>query len=781
MRLLLLSVLLSFCLPLRAQTITVTPDRASGLYRPGETVTWTISVDLPASLKSPAYTVKTGNIVTIDSGNLSFTDGKATIRSKATTPGWLLLEVTGTSATNTALKVNGGALFGDELITQADQRPADFDSFWDGKLAALNALPINPVVTPGTSGVNGVDYATVTLDCIAGTHVQGQLARPTGTAKCPAMLIVQWAGVYSLQKSWITGYASAGWLVLDTQAHDITPIAADSYYNDLSNGALKEYWRQGNEDRETSYFLRMYLATHRAIEYLASRPDWDGRTLIVMGGSQGGLQSLVAAALNPRVTAVLADVPAGSDQAGLDAGREPGWPQWAWQAWDRDLAKVKQAARYYDVSNFAPRVHCPVLIGVGLIDIVVPCPGVYATYNQLSAAKEIVPMPDADHTNKHDLYQTRNSAWLNAIKAAQPPQILVQPQASSGAQGSRLSLSVIAKDPLVLGYQWYKDAVALPGATAASLVLGSLSAADAGTYTVQVTSPSGQVLSQGAQVQLSDAETGTPTASLSNLSARAFVGTGNDLLIAGFVVSGSGSKRLLLRGIGPALAPYGVSGTLANPQLSLVSQANVELASNDDWNTAPDSVAIRNEGFAAGAFPLPEGGRDAALLVTLPPGAYTALLRGTGIGTGVGLVEVYDLDQGSSSHLSNLSSRALVNPAGQLIAGYVLSGSGSKQILLRAMGPSLTAFGITNPLAKPALQLYSQDNTLLSSNNGWENSLDALQLQAKSDIVGASPRLLPGSADSALLLTQSPTLRTALVDNKTTTAGVVLAELYEVP
>jgi len=780
MRLSLLLFLLSCCLHLRAQTITIVPDRDNGCYRPGETVTWNISVDLPASLKSPSYTVKSGGLTTIDSGNLGFVGGKATIRTKSADAGWLLLEVNGTSATNTTLKASAGALFGEELLSQNDQRPVDFDSFWEGKLAALSAVPINPVVVAGNSGVTGVDYATVTLDCIAGTHVQGQLARPTGTDKRPALLIVQWAGVYSLDKSWITGYASGGWLVLNTQAHDITPIAAASYYTDLSNGALKDYWRQGNEDRETSYFLRMYLATHRAVEYLASRPDWDGRTIVVMGGSQGGLQSLVAAALNPRVTAVLADVPAGSDQAGLDAGRVPGWPQWAWQAWDRDLAKVKQTARYYDVCNFAPRIHCPVLIGVGLIDTVVPSPGVYATYNQLRGAKQIVTIPEADHTTKHEAYQTANNGWLNLIKTAQPPQILVQPQSVTAAQGARLGLSVVAKDPLVLGYQWFKDGSALPGATAASLTIASLSAAETGSYSVQVTSPSGRVTSQVAEVRLGETAT-PPQATLVNLSARAYVGTGNDLLIAGFVVSGTGSKRILLRGVGPALSAFGVNGTLANPQLSLVTQANVELAANDDWNSSQSAPAIRNEGSTAGAFPLPEGGKDAALLVNLPPGAYTALLRGTGVGTGVGLVEVYDLDQSASAHLSNLSARALVNPEGQLIAGYVISGNGSRRLLLRAMGPSLSAFGISNPLAKPALRLYSQDNVVLASNSGWESSLDALLLQAASDLVGASPRLLPGSADSALLLTQPPALRTAQVDNRTTTAGVSLAELYEVP
>ena len=122
----------------------------------------------------------------------------------------------------------------------------------------------------------------------------------------------------------------------------------------------------------------MYLSCYRAAEYLTTRPDWDGKTLVVQGGSQGGMQALVTAALHPKVTAALASVPAGCDMRGPDAGRLPGWPMWYWNVGDKDPAKVRRAREYFDVVNFAPRIKCPVLVGIGLIDEVCPPEGILA-------------------------------------------------------------------------------------------------------------------------------------------------------------------------------------------------------------------------------------------------------------------------------------------------------------------------------------------------------------------------------------------------------------------
>ena len=237
------------------------------------------------------------------------------------------------------------------------------------------------------------------------------------------MLIVQWAGVYPLQKGWVEGPAAEGWLVLNVNAHDLPIDEPEKFYQEQSAGALKDYPGIGNDDRETSYFLRMYLSCYRAAQYLTERPDWDGRTLVVTGGSQGGMQSLVAAGLCPKITAVLANVPAGCDLNGPQAQRMAGWPMWYWKTGGKDEAKVRTAARYYDAVNFASRIKCPVLVGAGLIDVTCPPPGVWAACNQVQGPKEVVVLPVAghgDHRGSHGPYYARFNAWKQALVQGKP-------------------------------------------------------------------------------------------------------------------------------------------------------------------------------------------------------------------------------------------------------------------------------------------------------------------------------------------------------------------------
>ena len=589
---------------LRAQTITVAPERGSATYQPGETVRWLVTVTNPADLRTPTYTIKSGGRTSIASGSLVLTNGQATLEASLAQPGSLLLQIDGKNATGASLQAFGGAVVAPEQITPAAARPDDFDTFWDAKLAELAAVPINPVVTASASGVANVDYATVTLDCIRGTHVQGQLARPTAGTKFPALLIVQWAGVYSLQKSWATSQAANGWLVLNTQAHDITPVAADSYYTALAAGALKDYWRQGNEDRETSYFLRMFLACHRAAEYLTTRPDWDGRTLVVMGASQGGLQTLVAAALHPKVTAALAEVPAGADQAGRDVGRQPGWPVWADQAWDRDLAKVMQTSRYYDALNFVPRIRCPVLLGVGFIDTLVPPPGVFVAFNQLTGARQIVPMPLADHSNNHSPYYNVQSTWLADARTARTPTIVTAPQPASAKSGEAAAFSVVAGNGLAFGYQWLKNGALLPGATLDHLALPAVSAGDDADYAVTVTSPGGSITSSPVHLTV------VPTVQ-ANLAAWA-TAHGLDASVSGFVAAdpdGDGTSNLL---------EFVLGGT---PTTSDAATTLPSVTTPTDSSGARLVVTYRRARAAAGVSVTVETSLDLVQWTTVTPGA----------------------------------------------------------------------------------------------------------------------------------------------------------------
>jgi cephalosporin-C deacetylase-like acetyl esterase len=773
---------------LHAQTISITPEHASGLFQPGQTVRWQISVTNAASLRTPTYTIKSGGLTTIASGALTLTDGRATLASHLDEPGWLLLEVDGTNATGAAVQAFGGALVGADRITPAEARPGDFDAFWQGKLDELATVPINPVVTPGSSGRAGVDYATVQLDCIHGAHVQGQLARPTAGNRFPALLIVQWAGVYSLQKSWATDRAADGWLVLNTQAHDIAPIESDAYYQALSNGSLNNYPHVGNDDRETSYFLRMYLACHRAAEYLTTRPDWDGRTLVVMGASQGGLQALVTGALHPKVTAVIAEVPAGSDQAGLDVGRVPGWPVWAWQAWDRDAARVRQAARYYDVTHFAPLIHCPVLIGVGLIDTVVPPPGVFATYNLLPGARQIVAMPAADHQNNHNAFYAPQNAWLADAKTGRAPTIRVAPQPASARVGESVTFSVLAGNGQACGYQWLRNGTPVVGATSSRLTLNRVAPGDAADYTVAVTSAGGSVTSNAARLTIADGAPRTPS-SLANIATRADCGLGINVAVGGFVVTGPAVKRVLVRAVGPTLTTQGIgeAEVLRDPTLEVHdAHGDVVIATNDNWGDNANAAELLATAGRVGATSLASTDfTSSAMLLDLPGGIYTFVVRGQGASTGIVLLEVYDADDGvTGMRFADIASRARARTGnGVAIGGFVVSGGQPKRVLMRAVGPTLTTQGIAEAdvLRDPEIELHDarNGNAIIRTNSNWGAETNAAAIVTEGARIGATPFSGSDATSSALLMTLDPGVYSFIARGQNDAAGVVLVEVYD--
>ncbi len=407
-----------------AQSLKLTPNHANGIYRLGEKIVWEAVAAGDVATNVFQYTIRSGSLKEIAHGTLSLTDGHGSIEAKLEQSGTLLAEV---RASDSRLRALGGAVAAPEQIPLSAPCPADFDQFWQSQIARLESIPANPVLQPGDSGKRGVDYWKITMNNIHGSHIQGQLARPHEEGKLPALLIVQWAGVYPLQKSWAVERARHGWLVLNIEAHDLPIDEPESFYKEQSDGPLKNYPAQGNDSRETSYFLRMYLSCYRAAQYLTERPDWNGKTLAVMGDSQGGMQTLVTAGLHPKITAALPLVPAGCDMLGPDMGRKGGWPQWYDSAWGRDVAKVHEASRYYDAANFAARIKCPVLIGLGLIDETCPPAGVLAAANQIHAPKEIVILPDSPHQDAHGSQapyrHRRDDVWLPALQQGQMPPI----------------------------------------------------------------------------------------------------------------------------------------------------------------------------------------------------------------------------------------------------------------------------------------------------------------------------------------------------------------------
>jgi cephalosporin-C deacetylase-like acetyl esterase len=397
--------------------LVATPDHPNGVYREGEPIHWQVKVPAnnPESQAPLTYVVKKGGLTQIAEGTIPLDHGVGTLSATLPDAGTVLVEIKGTGT----LKGAAGAVVSPEKLKVGAPCPEDFDAFWTAKLNALQKIPLNPVLTDAPSDKDGIQYQKITLDNINGTHVDGQIARPATGNKFPAILQLQYAGVYPLQKGWVTEKAAKGWLALNILAHDLPIDEPEAFYQSQSNGPLKNYTMIGNESRDTSYFLRMLLGDHRAVEYLASRPDWDGKTLVVIGTSQGGIQSFFTAAFFPKVSAVIVEVPAGCDPGANAAGRAFGWPYWA----ASHSAKAMETSRYYDAVHYAARVKCPLLIGVGLIDTTSPAGAVYAAYNSAQGPKEIVPMPQADHKTHHEEFSRRREEWLKALLSGQPAPI----------------------------------------------------------------------------------------------------------------------------------------------------------------------------------------------------------------------------------------------------------------------------------------------------------------------------------------------------------------------
>jgi cephalosporin-C deacetylase len=381
------------------QELRYEPFHPNGTYELGEKAGWNLSLaQLPGATGTVTrygYTVKRNNFDVIATGTVDLSSGSAKIEATLDEPGMLYVDLSPVDpGVEGAKKIHLGAAIAPTKLKPAAPRPSDFDSFWDAKLKALNAIPMNPVLTPAATNPTGVELYTVKLDSV-GSHVQGYLAKPSKEGKFPALVIFQYAGVYALQAKTSTDRAAQGWLVFNVDSHDMAP--------DQATGVSQGYQAIGNTSRETSYFLNMYLRDSRAIDYIASRPEWDGKTLVIMGTSMGGHQSLAAAGLNHKVTAVLVNEPAGADGNGELHGRKAGYP--GWPPGDADAMKT---APYFDTVNFASRIQAPVLAAIGYIDVVCPPVGIWTAVNQIPGAKEVIPMVESDHNN---ITPQKQGAW----------------------------------------------------------------------------------------------------------------------------------------------------------------------------------------------------------------------------------------------------------------------------------------------------------------------------------------------------------------------------------
>ncbi|MEP6699068.1 MAG: matrixin family metalloprotease [Verrucomicrobiota bacterium] len=252
---------------------------------------------------------------------------------------------------------------------------------------------------------------------------------------------------------------------------------------------------------------------------------------------------------------------------------------------------------------------------------------------------------------------------------------------------------------------------------------------------------------------------------LANISTRLRVGVGDSVLIGGFIISGTVAKQVIFRATGPSLAGAGIAGALADPTLEVRDSTGALIASNDNWQTSAQASQIASSGLA------PTNSLESAIIATLAPGSYTAIVQGRNSSTGVGLVEGYEIGT-EAAKLANIATRGRVGTGDDvLIGGIIISGSTSKSVLIRAIGPSLANY-INGALLDPVLELRNSSGSVVATSDNWNTSSQYSQIVAS----GLAPA---DSRESAIAATLSPGSYTAIVNGAANTTGVALVEVYD--
>ena len=257
-----------------------------------------------------------------------------------------------------------------------------------------------------------------------------------------------------------------------------------------------------------------------------------------------------------------------------------------------------------------------------------------------------------------------------------------------------------------------------------------------------------------------------------NISTRLRVQTGDNVLIGGFIITGPTPKNVIIRGIGPSLTPLGVPGALPDPTLELFDNSGNSIAFNNDWRDS-QATAIQATGIP------PTDDRESAIVQTLAPAPYTAILRGNNGVIGIGVVEAYDLTASDPTKLANISTRGFIEAGDNaMIGGFIIgaglgnSGAGSARVVVRAIGPSLTAFGVPNALADPTLEVHDSSGAIIASNDNWQD-VQGPEIQA-TGLAPSDPN------ESAIVRTFLTGAYTAIVRGKDNGIGVGLVEAYNV-
>ncbi len=358
-----------------------------------------------------------------------------------------------------------------------------------------------------------------------------------------------------------------------------------------------------------------------------------------------------------------------------------------------------------------------------------------------------------------------------------PPTIAAQPVARSGIPGETIRFSVSAQNASGAVYQWQKDGVPLPGANSPVLTLPAVTLAQAGSYTVKITSSAGSVTSTPAALLF--AAPSNP-GRLINLSILTSVDPAPDSFTMGYVVGGAGTvgaKPLVIRAAGPSLGALGVPGTLDDPKLETFA-GSVSTGINDNWGGSATLTAAL---AAVGAFPYSgPASKDAAVTASITSRDNSVVVSSAGPGAGTVIAELYDATPTpaftvTTPRLINVSVRKHLGTG--VTMGFVLGGSAATKVLVRAIGPTLGAFGVPGTVADPQLTLFNDKSAKIGENNDWGGTAE---LTAAFNSVGAFA-LPANSKDAAVLVTLQPGLYSVQVSGVNSTTGVAIVEVYEVP
>ncbi|MEN6626473.1 MAG: acetylxylan esterase [Candidatus Sumerlaeia bacterium] len=371
-----------------AAPVDVNVDRPDGIYQAGQEATFTVTT-LPGVAPTEATAAFcVDGTTTIGTEALQLKGEPVRIKKTLDKPGQLICTIKYKTQNGDAIS-EAGAYFDPYAIKPATEVPADFDEFWARQKASL-AGDYQAEVTPVESGRPNVDLFHVKIPMPDGPPVQGYMAKPHGAApkSIGAVAYTHGAGVRSSNKPG----PAMGMIAFDFNAHGIDDGQTKDFYTKLDKGELSDYRRRGWDKPETVYFVGMYKRLLRAIDFLTKQPEWDGKNLIVFGGSQGGAQAIAAGALDPRVSVVVAGIPALCDLNGYKAGRYCGWPRSVALGADGQPVNptVAETARYIDSVSLASRVKCDAFFMTGLIDRTCMSNSVMPAYNSLQSQRKMI-------------------------------------------------------------------------------------------------------------------------------------------------------------------------------------------------------------------------------------------------------------------------------------------------------------------------------------------------------------------------------------------------------